>query len=112
MVRLRRTISRMELAIITVTVAQLFDLGTFVRMIAVHGAAAETNPLARYLLVDYGMPTLAVAKIVVLSLVVAVVVELAGRSSQVNHRGIVAAVVAVAILAGVIGGWSNAAVIL
>jgi hypothetical protein len=102
----------MELAIITVTVAQLFDLGTFVRMIAGHGAGAEANPIVRSLLVDYGMPTLAVVKVVVLSLVVAVVAQLAGRSSQVQHRAIVAAVVAVAILAGLVGGWSNAAVIL
>jgi len=102
----------MELAIITVTVAQLFDVGTFVRMVASHGAAAETNPLVRSLLVDHGMPTLVVAKIVVLSLVVAVIVQLAGRSSRVQHRSIVAAVVAVAIVAGLVGGWSNATVIL
>ncbi|TMQ10073.1 MAG: hypothetical protein E6J90_36820 [Deltaproteobacteria bacterium] len=102
----------MELAIITVTVAQLFDLGTFVRMIAGHGPEAETNPIVRYLLLDHGMPTLIVAKIVVLSLVVAVVAELAGRSSQVEHRSTVAAVVAVAIVAGLVGGWSNASVLL
>jgi hypothetical protein len=102
----------MVLAIITLTVAQLFDLGTFVRMIAGHGAAAEANPLVRYVLMDYGLQTIVVAKLVVLSLVVAVVAQLAGRSSQVQHRGIVAAVLAVAIVAGLVGGWSNAAVIL
>lgn len=102
----------MELAIITVTIAQLFDLGTFVRMIAGHGAGAETNPLVRYLLVDYGMPTLVVAKLVVLSFVVAIIAQLAGRSARVENRGMVVAVVAIAIVAGLVGGWSNATVIL
>jgi hypothetical protein len=102
----------MVLAVITLTVAQLFDLGTFVRMVALHGAAAEANPLVRYLLVDYGLPTLAVAKVAALSLVVAVVVLLAGRTAQTEHRRIVGGLLVVAILAGLIGGWSNATVML
>ena len=102
----------MVLAVITLTVAQLFDLGTFVRMVALHGANAEANPLVRYLLVDYGLPTLAVAKVAALSLVVAVVVLLAGRTAQTEHRRIVGGLLVVAILAGLVGGWSNATVML
>ena len=99
----------MPLALLTLTVAQLFDLGTFVRMIAIHGAAAEANPLVRLVLIDDGLATLAVAKLAALSLVVAVVVVLAGRSDGPGHARLAASVVAVAIVAGMIGGWSNAA---
>ena len=99
----------MPLALLTLTVAQLFDLGTFVRMIAIHGAAAEANPLVRLVLIDDGLATLAVAKLAVLSLVVAVVVVLAGRSDGPGHARLAASVVAVAIVAGMVGGWSNAA---
>ena len=99
----------MPLALLTLTVAQLFDLGTFVRMIAIHGAAAEANPLVRLVLIDDGLATLAVAKLAALSLVVAVVVVLAGRSDGPGHARLAASVVAVAIVAGMVGGWSNAA---
>lgn len=102
----------MVLAVITLTVAQLFDLGTFVRMVAGHGAAAEVNPLVRYLLTDFGLPMIIAAKLAVLSLVVAVIAQLAGRASQPEHRRLVGAVIAAAIVAGLVGGWSNAAVIL
>jgi hypothetical protein len=102
----------MVLAVITLTVAQLFDLGTFVRMVAGHGAAAEANPLVRYLLVDFGLPMLVVAKVAALSLVVAVVVLLASRSAESGHHRIVGGLLAVAILAGLVGGWSNATVML
>jgi hypothetical protein len=103
---------RMILAVITLTVAQLFDLGTFVRMVAGQGSAAEANPLVRFLLVDYGVPTLAVAKVAALSLVVAVVAFLTARSAETGHRRVVGCLVAAAILAGLVGGWSNATVIL
>ena len=102
----------MVLAVLTLTVAQLFDLGTFVRMIDGHGAAVEANPLVRFLLVDYGLPMLAVAKLAALSLVVAVVAHLAGRAAQPEHRRLVGSLLAIAILAGLVGGWSNAAVML
>jgi hypothetical protein len=102
----------MVLALITLTVAQLFDLGTFVRMVVGHGPSVEANPLVRYLLTDYGLPTLVVAKVAVLSLVVAVVAHLAGRAAQPEHRRLVATVLAAAIVAGLVGGWSNATVML
>jgi hypothetical protein len=102
----------MVLAVITLTVAQLFDLGTFVRMVAGHGPAVEANPLVRFLLIDYGLPTLVVAKVAVLSLVVAVVTVLAGRASQPEHRRLVATLLTAAIVAGLVGGWSNAVVML
>jgi hypothetical protein len=102
----------MILAIVTVTVAQLLDLATFVRMVTIHGSGVEANPLVRSMLLDDGLPVVVVAKLAVLSLVVAVVVALAGRSGVVEHRRMVAAVTAIAIVAGVVGGWSNALVLL
>ena len=72
----------MVLAVITATVAQMLDLGTFVRMIAIHGPLAEGNPLVARLLDELGVPFLAVAKIAVLSLVIAIVAVLWGRDGQ------------------------------
>ncbi len=102
----------MPLALLTLTIAQLFDLGTFVRMVTLHGPGAEANPLVHLLLTEHGLPLLIVAKIVVLSLVVAIVAVLAGRTEGAGHRRMAAAVISVAIVAGVIGGWSNAKVLL
>jgi hypothetical protein len=101
----------MALALLTLTIAQLFDLGTFIRMVGSEGSAAERNPIVHALLTDYGMPFVVVAKIVALSLVVAVIGVLAGRAAP-GHSRLVAAVIAAAIVAGLIGGLSNARVIL
>jgi hypothetical protein len=101
----------MPLALLTMTIAQLFDLGTFVRMVQGHGSGAEANPLVHELLVGFGLPFVAVAKIAALSLVVAIVVVLAGRTAT-GHARLVALVVALAIVGGLLGGLSNARVIL
>jgi hypothetical protein len=101
----------MSLALLTVTIAQLLDLTTFVRMVQLHGPGAEANPLVAHLLVGLGLPFVAVAKVAALSLVVAVVVLLAGRGDPPRHARLVAVVVAAAILAGLIGGWSNAVIL-
>jgi hypothetical protein len=102
----------MPLALLTLMIAQLFDLETFVRMVTLHGPATEANPLVHFLLTEHGLPLMVVAKIAMMSLVVAIVAVLAGRSDGTGHRRMVAAVMSVAIVAGVIGGWSNAAVLL
>jgi hypothetical protein len=102
----------MSLAVIAVTVAQLLDLGTFIRMVAVHGPASEANPLVGSLLVVYGLPLVAVAKIAALSLVVAVVVVLSGSGDARRSPRLAAAITAIAIGAGLLGGWTNAATLL
>ena len=66
----------MTAAVVTLTVAQLLDLGTFIRMIDRHGIAVEANPLVSHLVSEFGLPFVVVAKIVALSLVVAVTVVL------------------------------------
>ena len=75
----RRSVETMVMtaAVVTLTVAQLLDLGTFIRMIDRHGIAVEANPLVSHLVSEFGLPFVAVAKIVALSLVVAVTVVLA-----------------------------------
>ena len=102
----------MTLALLAVTVAQMLDLGTFVRMVAMHGSAAEANPLVASLLGHFGVLFVAVTKIAALAVVVAVIAVLAGRGEQPRHRRLVAAVVAIAVGAGVLGGLSNAVVII
>src|SRR5262245_21691013 len=105
----------MTLAVLTVTAAQLLDLGTFVRMIWAHGAAAEANPLVSHLVVEHGLLLPVVAKVVALSLVVAVTVVLDGRSARperTGHPHLARTVVAVAIIAGLLGGWTNAALLI
>ena len=101
----------MVLALLTITVAQMLDLGTFVRMVGERGSAAEANPIVAQLLVGMGLPFVAVAKVAALSVVVAVVVVLAGRPDAPGHRRLAAVVVAAAVLAGLVGGWTNALVL-
>ncbi len=104
--------SVMVLAVLTATVAQLLDLGTFVRMVAIHGPVVEGNPIVNRLLLDQGVFFVAVTKIVALALVVAVIAVLAGREQRPRHVKMAAAVAGVAIAAGLLGGWTNAIVIL
>ena len=99
------------LAILTATTAQLLDLSTFVRMIDLHGIAAEANPLVERALADGGLPFAAVAKVAALAVVVAVTVVLAGTDDRRRHPRLAGSVVAVAVLAGLLGGLSNAVVL-
>lgn len=104
----------MSLALVVVTAAQLLDLGTFVRMIGVHGPGAEANPLVAGMLLNHGVTFVAVAKIAALALVVAIIVVLAGRDSAVrrSHPRLAAVVAFAAIVGGLVGGWTNAGAIL
>jgi hypothetical protein len=104
----------MTAAVVTLTVAQLLDLGTFIRMIDRHGIAVEANPLVSHLVSEFGLPFVAVAKIVALSLVVAVTVVL-GESTpdrRGGHPRLARLVVAVAVVVGLLGGWTNAATLI
>ena len=97
----------MILPLLTVTAAQLFDLATFLRMIADHGARAEANPLVRSILNEFGAPFVAVTKIVMLSLVVVIIAVLAGRTETLAHPRLIAIVFVVAIVGGLVGvGWT------
>ena len=96
------------LAILVVTAAQILDLGTFVRMVERHGPASEANPLVAHLLAGEGLPFVVIAKIAALALIVAVITVLTGRGDRVAHPRLAAAVAVAAIVAGLVGGWTNA----
>jgi len=98
----------MPLVLLTVTFAQLLDLGTFARMIDAHGIAAEANPLVAGLLESHGLPFAAVAKVAALSLVVAVIVVLGERSDRPGHPRLARSVAGLAVIAGLVGGLTNA----
>ena len=111
---LRQAAERMAMtaAVVTLTVAQLLDLGTFIRMVDRHGIAAEANPLVSHIVGQLGLPYITVAKVTALSLVVAVTVILTEAPSRRGHPRLARLVVAVAVIAGIIGGWTNAATLI
>ena len=97
----------MSLAVLVVTAAQLLDLGTFLRMIDVHGPASEANPLVAGMLLGQGLPLVVVAKIAGLAIVVAVIAVLANRDAGRLQRAMAGGVAVAAIVAGLLGGWTN-----
>jgi hypothetical protein len=92
----------------TLITAQLFDFGTFVRMVERHGAAAEANPLVGALFLDFGLPMLLVSKIVLVAFEVSVVAVLAHQGRSGAGRVLAGAVLGTGIVAGLVGGLSNA----
>jgi len=98
----------MVAAVLTMSAAQLFDLGTFVAMTQRLGPHAEANPLVGLLYASYGYPMVAIAKVVLLSFVTAVGAILASRAA---HPRVAAGIVAMAIVIGLMGGISNSAAI-
>jgi hypothetical protein len=98
-----------KLGLLTFAVAQFFDFGTFVTMVGRHGPEAEANPLVAMVLVGHGVPLLFVAKLAVVALAVAVVAVLVDRTARRPSPRLAASVLTVGILAGLIGGVTNAA---
>jgi hypothetical protein len=93
--------------LMTMIAAQLFDLGTFVTMIRRLGPASETNPFVVDALANHGLPGLVVGKAVLMLFIVALTMVL-GRRSSLADRRVTAIVLGVSIVAGLIGGGSNA----
>ena len=98
-------------SVLTLTVAQLLDLVTFDQMIHRVGAGAEANPLVSAIFDAGGMPAVAITKVVVIAVVVAVVAALADRPTSRLARTLIAVILGIGILAGMVGGVSNAAAI-
>lgn len=101
----------MILAVFVVTMAQALDLGTFLHMLVRRGPGSEANPLVAHLLAGEGLPTVVIAKVAALALTVAVIAVLASRTRTI-HRRLAGAVAFVAIVAGLIGGLTNAGAII
>lgn len=96
--------------LMTMIAAQLFDLGTFVTMIRRLGPAAETNPFVAGALANHGLPDLILGKAVLMLFIVALSIVLS-RQPRLIDRRMTAVVLGVSIVAGLIGGGSNALVI-
>jgi hypothetical protein len=96
----------LSLAVATMSLAQLLDLGTFVAMVSHVGLGAEANPVVASLVAGYGLPMAAIAKSALMAFVIALTVVLAARRSRLE-RGVGVVVIAVAIVAGLVGGGSN-----
>jgi hypothetical protein len=100
----------LALGLLTMLAAQLLDLGTFVTMIRRLGPSAEANPIVSAILGTSGLDVLVVAKLLLVVLVGGVTVTLmSGRGPKARLAGEV--LLGFAIVAGIIGGWSNAATI-
>lgn len=88
--------------LLAVAVAQLGDIVTFVRMIAVHGWAAEANPLVHETAALAGFPGLVFVKIAVVVLVASTFAILARSNAR-----LAAVVAGVGVVAGILGATSN-----
>ena len=102
----------MRLRFLTLFAAQGFDFATFNAMVARHGAAAELNPFVQGMFVSLGTPAVVVAKVALIALVAALWIASAARGRQGTWRAIGGLPLALAITAGLVGGISNALVIL
>jgi hypothetical protein len=95
------------LALVTAALAQVLDLTTFVLMVDRRSAAAEANPLVAQLLSTVGLPGLLFGKAVIVFLVGALGLFVLARGWR-DRRALIAVVpLAIAIVAGLIGGWTN-----
>ncbi len=88
--------------LLAVGAAQLADLLTFLRMIAIAGTAAELNPLVARGEETVGTLSLAGAKLALIVLVAAVFTIVAR-----SHRRTAATVATLGTLAGLVGALSN-----
>jgi hypothetical protein len=100
------------LRFLTLLAAQGLDFATFHAMVASRGAAAEANPLVQELFIGLGTPAVAFAKFLLIALVIALGVAAAAHGRQGVWSTVGGLPLALAIAAGLIGGITNAAVIL
>jgi hypothetical protein len=94
-------------ALLTMAIAQLFDLATFVTMVRRVGPGAEINPIVSAVFATGGVEAVVVAKVALVVLVGAVAIALvSGRDRGMRQAARI--LVGCAIAAGVFGGWTNA----
>jgi hypothetical protein len=105
----RRLGSEMGLRVVTLFLAQSFDLATFSIMVARHGAGAEANPVVSDIFDSYGMPAVVIVKFALIIGVAALALAASGQGSRKLWGFVGGLPVAVAIAAGLIGGITNAA---
>jgi hypothetical protein len=93
--------------LIVMALAQLLDLTTFAYMIEHHGPEAEANPLIAQLVATYGVAMPMITKGALVLLVASIAVILGTRGGPRSHRRLALGIVAVAIVVGIFGGWTN-----
>jgi len=91
-------------AVLTMSVAQLFDLATFFTMVHRLGPASEANPLVGLMFGLYGFPMVAVAKVAMLALVMAIGAILLRRR---RTAPLTAVIMVAGTVIGLMGGISN-----
>jgi hypothetical protein len=93
----------------TLFAAQLFDFGTFSVMVGRHGVIAELNPVVAAGFVFFGLPFLALAKLVLVVLVGSIVVLLGRREGRdrLTVPSLAAGLCVLAVTGGLLGGISN-----
>ena len=104
------TIGFLRLA--TLALAQAFDLATFMVMVARHGSRVEANPIVNNLFDVYGMPAIIFGKVALVALISALCLMSYSRGGAGIWRVVGGLPLALAIAAGLIGGITNAAVVL
>jgi hypothetical protein len=100
------------LRFMTLAIAQAFDFATFTVMVRSHGVMAEANPLVQSMFVSLGTPAVALAKAALVALIVALGIMAAVRGGKGLWSVIGGMPLALGIAGGIIGGITNAAVIL
>jgi type III secretion system FlhB-like substrate exporter len=93
-------------ALLAVGSAQGTDAITFVRMVRDHGIAAEANPVVAQLAAMGDIGALVLLKALLVAEVVAVFAIVSRR-----HPALGALIATVAVVAGLVGAWTNVAVI-
>lgn len=97
----------MGFALLTLSLAQLLDLATFIPMTARHGVSIEANPLVEAIRMDLGLGGVIAVKVALLVLVASTVVIIQRRGPGTAPSGTAGLVVRFGILAGLFGAVTN-----
>jgi len=98
----------MVLPVVTMAVAQFFDFGTFIVMVRRHGPGAEANPFVADILQGLGIPGIVIVKIALVVFVAATAIILVRGPGTLRRRRVAATVLGLGIVAGLVGGCTNA----
>ena len=98
--------------LVVLMLAQALDLATFSAMVRTHGVAAEATPLVVALFHALGMPGVAIGKAFLVVLIGALCLAAAASAPSRTWRVVGGVPMALAITIGLIGGITNAAVLL
>jgi hypothetical protein len=100
------------LRFVTLAIAQAFDFATFSAMVGSRGHAAEANPLVQSMFLTLGTPAVALAKVALVVLIIALGIAAYVRGGKGRWAVVGGMPLALGIAAGIIGGITNTAVLL